>query len=177
MPNLTHLAAAINLHVIGLEKNGIVGMSLANEMISYAPDLHHIYDTASDDILLNLCRRFPAFERYARLMEAVTAEEQTMTAAGTHPYQDLPDLPTDLQNSLLAVMKGAGALESQYQAALDTGRASAFQQLHFAKQAWADGLEQLVRQLQDAELPLRTQALVQGFVAASAHRVASIGVE
>jgi hypothetical protein len=38
-------------------------------MIGHMQDLHRIYNTASDRTLRDLCRRFPGFERYARLME------------------------------------------------------------------------------------------------------------
>ena len=60
-------------------------------MIGHMQDLHQIDNTASDRTLRDLCRRFPGFDRYARLMEKVSEQNQAMAAAGTHPYGDLPD--------------------------------------------------------------------------------------
>ena len=56
---------------------------MANQMLSHMQDLQRIYDAVSDRILLDLCRRFPGFERYARLMEGISEQSQTMAAAGT----------------------------------------------------------------------------------------------
>jgi hypothetical protein len=69
MPDASQIAAAINLRVRQLEAQGITGVALANHMIGHMQDLHRIYNTASDRTLRDLCRRFPGFERYARLME------------------------------------------------------------------------------------------------------------
>ena len=68
MPDVSQIAAVINLRVRQLEAQGITGIALANHMIGHMQDLHQIYNTASDRTLRDLCRRFPGFERYARLM-------------------------------------------------------------------------------------------------------------
>ena len=63
-------------------------------MTGHMQDLHSIYNTASDRTLRDLCRRFPGFERYARLMEAVSEQNQAMVATGTHPMQIYPNCPS-----------------------------------------------------------------------------------
>jgi hypothetical protein len=110
MPDANQLAAAINFRVRQLEAQGITGIALANHMIGHMQDLHRIYNTTSDRTLRDLCRRFPGFERYARLMEEVSEQNQAMVAAGTHPYGDLPELPEPLKASLLHVMRAAARL-------------------------------------------------------------------
>src|SRR5271157_1750758 len=74
MPDANQLAAAINFRVRQLEAQGITGIALANHMIGHMQDLNRIYNTASDRTLCDLCRRFPGFERYARLMEEVSKQ-------------------------------------------------------------------------------------------------------
>ena len=123
MPDASQIAAAINLRVRQLETQGITGIALANHMIGHMQDLHRIYMvSASDRTLRDLCRRFPGFERYARLMEGVSEQNQAMAAAGTHPYGDLPELPEPLKASLLHLMRAAAELEREFQATVDGGR-------------------------------------------------------
>ena len=122
MPDASQIAAAINLRVRQLEAQGITGVALANHMIGHMQDLHRIYNTASDRTLRDLCHRFPGFERYARLMEEVSEQNQAMVSAGTHPYGDLPELPEPLKASLLHVMHAAAELEREFQAAVDGRR-------------------------------------------------------
>jgi hypothetical protein len=64
MTNVRSIAMAINLRVRQLEAQGITGMALANHMIGHMQDLQEVYSVASDRTLLELCNRFPGFERY-----------------------------------------------------------------------------------------------------------------
>ncbi len=177
MPDASQIAAAINLRVRQLEAQGITGIALANHMIGHMQDLHQIYNTASDRTLRDLCRRFPGFERYARLMEKVSEQNQAMAAAGTHPYGDLPELPEPLKASLLHVMRAAGELEREFQAAVDGGRGDQAEWLTAKRRRWADDLQKLVHEFQSSDLPLRTQALVQQAVKAMAARIERMGQE
>jgi hypothetical protein len=104
MLDANQIGAAINLRVRQFEAQGITGIALANHMIGHMQDLHRIYNTASDRMLRDLCRRFPGFERYARLMEEVSEQNQAMVAAGTHLYGDL---------SLWRSTRAAGATEGE----------------------------------------------------------------
>ena len=175
MPDPSQIAAAINLRVRQLEAQGVTGIGLANHMIGHMHDLQEIYDTASDRTLRDLCRRFPGFERYARLMEEVSEQNQTMTAAGTHPYGDLPELPAPLKTSLLHVMRSAAELEREFEAAVAGGRTDQTGQLTIMRQRWGDDLAKLVHEFRSAGLPLRTQALVQEAVKAVAERIERMG--
>ncbi|MGH6681821.1 MAG: hypothetical protein ACREDL_23455, partial [Bradyrhizobium sp.] len=124
-----------------------------------------------------LCRRFPEFERYARLMEEVSEQNQAMVAAGTHPYGDLPKLPEPLKASLLHVMRAAAELEREFQAAVDGRRDGQADRLTAMRQRWADDLRKLVYEFRSSDLPLRTQALVQQAVKAAAERIERMGQE
>ncbi|HUB47965.1 MAG TPA: hypothetical protein VMB73_23550 [Acetobacteraceae bacterium] len=138
-------------------------------------DLHRIYSTTSDRTLRDLCRRFPGFERYARLMEEVSEQNQAMVAAGTHPYDDLPELPEPLKASLLHVLGAAAELE--FQAAVEGGRDDQAERLTAMRRRWADGLQKLVHDFRSSDLPPRTQALVQQVVKAAAERIERMGQE
>jgi hypothetical protein len=177
MPDANQLAAAINFRVRQLEAQGITGIALANHMIGHMQDLHRIYNTTSDRTLRDLCRRFPGFERYARLMEEVSEQNQAMVAAGTHPYGDLPQLPEPLKASLLHEMRAAAELERELQAAVDGGRDDQAERLTAMRRRWADDLRKLVHEFQSSDLPLRTQALVQQSIKAMAARIERMGQE
>jgi len=177
MPDANQLAAAINFRVRQLEAQGITGIALANHMIGHMQDLNRIYNTTSDQTLRDLCRRFPGFERYARLMEEVSEQNQAMVAAGTHPYGDLPELPEPLKASLLHVMRAAAELEREFQAAVDGGRDDQAERLTAMRRRWADDLRKLVHEFQSSDLPLRTQALVQQSIKAMAARIERMGQE
>ena len=171
MSDASRVAAAIDLRVRQLEAQGITGLAMANQMLGHMQDLHRIYDDASDRALLDLCRRFPGFERYARLMEGISEQSQTMAAAGTHPYGDLPELPEPLKASLTRLMRGAVELEREFQATIDTGRAKQAERLTMMRRQWADDLRKLVEEFRSPDVPLRTQALVQQAVKAMAERI------
>ncbi len=177
MPDASQIAAAINLRVRQLEARGITGIALGNHMIGHMQDLHRIYNTASDRTLRDLCHRFPGFERYARLMEEVSEQNQAMVASGTHPYGDLPELPEPLKASLIHVMRAAAELEREFQAAVDGGRDDQAERLTAMRQRWADDLRKLVYEFRSSDLPLRTQALVQQAVKAAAERIERLGQE
>ena len=174
-PDTGQIAAAINLRVRQLEAQGITGMGLANHMVGHMQDLQRIYETASDRTLRDLCRRFPAFERYALLMEEMSERSQAMASAGTHPYADLPELPGPLKASLVRVMRAAAELEREFQAAVDDGRGDQAGRLTTMKQRWGDDLQKVVLEFRSAGLPLRSQELVQDALKAVAERVAKMG--
>jgi len=175
MPDASQIAAAINLRVRQLEAQGITGIALADHMIGHMQELHRIYNTTSDRTLRDLCRRFPGFERYARLMEEVSEQNQAMVTAGTHPYGDLPELPEPLQASLLHAMRAAAELEREFQAAVDGGQGDQAERLTAMRRRWADDLRNLVHEFRSSDLPLRTQALVQQAVKAVAERIERMG--
>ncbi|MBV8456696.1 MAG: hypothetical protein JO122_08805 [Acetobacteraceae bacterium] len=177
MPDASPIAAAINLRVRQLEAQGITGIALANHMIGHMQDLQWIYNTTSDRTLRDLCRRFPRFERYARLMEEVSEQNQAMMATGNHPYGDLPELPEPLKASLVHVMRAATELEREFQAAVDDGRDDQAERLTAMRRQWADDLRKLVHEFRSSDLPLRTQALVRQAVKAMAERIERMGQE
>lgn len=93
MQEIRQVAAAIDLRVRQLEAQGIKGPAIADHMFGCMAGLQRIYDTASDETLIDLSRRYPGFHHYASLMEALSEKNQAMMEAGTHPHGDLPVLP------------------------------------------------------------------------------------
>lgn len=175
MPDPSQVAAAINLRVRQLEGQGVTGLALANRMIGHMQDLQMIYNITSDRTLRDLCRRFPGFERYARLMEEVSEQNQVMAAAGTHAFGDLAELPEPLKASLVHVMGAAVTLEREFEAAVAGGYDRKAERLTAMRRQWANDLERLVHEFRSSNLPLRTQALVQEAVKAMAERIGKMG--
>jgi len=58
MQEIRQVAAAIDLRVRQLEAQGIKGPAIADHMVGYMAGLQRIYDTASDEILTDLCHRY-----------------------------------------------------------------------------------------------------------------------
>lgn len=177
MSDASRIAAAINLRVRQLEAQGIMGPALADHMLGHMQDLQRIYDTISDRALVDLCRRFPGFHRYASLMEAMSERNQELMATGTHPYADLPELPEPLKTSLINLMRATAELEREFQAAVDAGRADQAGRLTAMRWQWADDLQKVVREFRSSDVSLRTQALVQQVVKAMTERIERMGGE
>ncbi len=175
MPHASRTAAAIDLRVRQLDAQGITGIALADHMIGHMQDLHQIYNTASDQTLSDLCRRFPGFERYAMLMEEVSEQNQAMVVSGSHPCGDLPELPEPLKINLLHVMRAAVELEREFQSAVDASQSGQAKRLTTMRHRWADDLQKLVFEFQSSDLPLRTQAMVQQALKAMATRIEKMG--
>ena len=175
LPETGKIAAAINLRMLQLEATGTSGLALANQMVGHMQDLKGIYDTASDRTLKDLCRRFPAFERYARLMEQVSHQVDAMTAAGTNPYAALPELPDPLKTSLMWLLRVAAELEREYQAAVDDGHGAHARRLIAMKQEWADDLRSVVVESESANLPLPSRSFVKQILKSTAEQIARLG--
>lgn len=174
MTDVSRIATAINLRVRQLEAQGITGIALANHMIGHMQDLQDIYSAAGDRTLRNLCDKFPGFERYARIMEEVSEQNQAMMASGSHPHGNLPELPEPLKAKLVHVLRAAAELECEAQAAVDARRGDPAERLTGSRQLWADDLGQLVVEFQSSDLPPKAQALVQQVLKATAERIQTL---
>ncbi|ARS65926.1 hypothetical protein CN221_36035 [Sinorhizobium meliloti] len=176
MQEIRQVAAAIDLRVRQLEAQGIKGPAIADHMFGCMAGLQRIYDTASDETLIDLSRRYPGFHHYASLMEALSEKNQAMMEAGTHPHGDLPVLPEPIKLSLEKLLASAAELERGYQSAVDSGRfADHINELTGLKHRWADDLQSVVRLFQSSDVPLRSQALVQQVLKTMAERINRLG--
>lgn len=166
------IAAAIDLRMRQLDKQGIQGAAALEHMLGYMHDLQNIYDTASDKELTDLCRQYPGFYRYAELMEAMSENNQHMVEAGTHPYGDLPELPEKLKRSLATLMGSAADLERAFQSAMDSGDfARHADRLENLKRQWGADLQCLVEMFCSADVPPQGQIVVQSALKAMAERI------
>lgn len=177
MPTFTTIAAAIDLRVRQLESEGVGGLALANQMLGHMAELDHVYRTASDAELMALCRRHPAFERYARLMEEVSERNDAMHVAGTHPYADLPRLPEPLGRALTDLLRDAAEIEREHCSAVDGAmldQAGADRLVAMGRR-WADDLERVVEAFRGSDLRPRAQAVVQDVLRTTAERMMRLG--
>ncbi|WP_234851724.1 hypothetical protein, partial [Sinorhizobium meliloti] len=159
-----------------MEAQGVKGPAIADHMFGYMAGLQRIYDTASDETLIDLSRRYPGFHHYASLMEALSEKNQAMMEAGTHPHGDLPVLPEPIKLSLEKLLASAAELERGYQSAVDSGRfADHINELTGLKHRWAGNLQSVVRLFQSSDVPLRSQALVQQVLKTMAERINRLG--
>jgi hypothetical protein len=115
MEELRRIAAGIDERVQQLATERVAGPELLYRMAPHLAELQRIWVGAEDRQLAALCREYPAFYRYAKLMEEAAETERAKT--GTR-HQDLPQLSGALRDQLAAVMTEAGALERRYQAAI-----------------------------------------------------------
>jgi hypothetical protein len=93
---------------------------LIDPMVGFLPSLHQIWTTTSDDTLANLCSEFPAFYRYAKVMEDAFEEERRRGGAGqTGP--DMVPLPESVRPSVARLMSEAATLVSFRQACVTFG--------------------------------------------------------
>lgn len=171
MPDSREVAAAIDQRVGQLEAQGIRGRALVDHMLGHMHDLQRLYETVPDHVLLDLCRRFPGFERYALLLEEVSEKNGVMIAAGTHPYGELPELPESLKSSLIHLMRGGVELERLFQAFVEAGRADQADKLTAMRRTWAADFQTLVSDFRASDVPPQAQAVVQQVVKAMAERI------
>ncbi|MGH8159208.1 MAG: hypothetical protein ACREPQ_13895 [Rhodanobacter sp.] len=171
MPDAKRMAAAIDLRVRQLEAQGIKGPALVDMMFGHLQDLQWIYNTSSDPVLLDLAQRYPAFERFARVMEDFSEQNQAMLAAGTHPAQDVQELHGSLRESLEKLLRDGVELEREFQDAVDTVRADQAERLDTMRRRWATDLEKLVEAFRASDVPLHAQALLQQGLIAMAKRI------
>ena len=168
------IAATINLRVRQLEAAGLTGHEVAKAMVGHMLELKVIYDTVSDRTLEDLCRRFPAFERYAHSMEEVSRQCEARRAEGTIPSAAFPELPDPLKMSLMRVLRGAAELEREYQAAADDGPGAHTERLTTMRQSWADDQRAVVIEFQNAGLPIQAQAFVDRILTSIAGHIAQM---
>lgn len=170
------IAAAIDLRMRQLEKQGVQGGAVLDHMLGYMQGLQKIYDTASDKELMNLCERYPRFCRCAELMEAMSEDNRQMAEAGTHPYRDLSELPDPLKRSLTALMASSADLERAFQTAVDFGNfARHASQLDHMRRQWAVDLQHLVEMFRSSDLPPQSQIVAQNVLRTIAERIIRLG--
>ena len=110
------MAAAMDLDIQHLAREGVHGPVMIERMVGHLPDLQQIWTGASDDQLTTLCQEFPGFHQYARLMEEAAERERSKPS---RPYDDLPELPDALKDRMAALLTTAATLERLYRAVLD----------------------------------------------------------
>ncbi|KVW33181.1 hypothetical protein [Burkholderia ubonensis] len=113
-------AEAIERRVLQLEQDGVAGPQLVPAMAACLPDLDQIWNYTTNAQLAELCRDYPAFYRYANVMEVATEADRREPAAMSKQLGT--PLPGPLRSQLLNLLKAAATLDGGYQSLLDAGR-------------------------------------------------------
>ena len=151
------MAAAIDLDIQHLAREGVDGPVMMEHMVGRLPDLQQIWTGASDDQLTTLCQGFPGFRpEFTRLMEEAAERER---GKPWRPFDDLPELPDALKDRMAELLTTAATLERRYRAVLDAGPSAERQfeviDLNRLHRAWLADLEQCTSSCKDRPFPKR----------------------
>jgi len=125
MNEFRRLAAKIDQHMQQLAAQGVSeAHAIINRMIGYAPDLHKIWVSTSDQQLMALSHEFPGFYRYALIMEEASEAERSKAS---RPYDGLAEFSDDHKQQAAQLLATAAALERGYQAFRGSGNLQIFQ--------------------------------------------------
>jgi hypothetical protein len=104
MNDYRKMAAAMDLSMQQLAREGVLGPAIIERMVGYLPELQKIWTSTTDEQLAILCREYPGFYRYAALMEDGATK-------ANRSYQDLPELPESLKQQLATLLRNAAKLQ------------------------------------------------------------------
>jgi hypothetical protein len=154
-------AAAIDLRMRQLTKEGVPRSAIIDRMTAYVVDLGEIWNATTDEQLATLCDEYPGFHAYAVLMEEAAEAERKKP---TRPHDGLPELPDALKEQLSSLLRTAAKLERDYQSALDAADTPApmspLPPLSGLHAQWQAGLTRFRAALQSAGVPLKARDMV-----------------
>jgi hypothetical protein len=166
------IAAAIDQRVRQLEAKGIRGRALLEPMAGYTPDLHRLWNSASDELLVALCHAYPGLYRYGDIFEqAWLAGEGRMTPAP-------PALPDSVKPAVLRLLSDGATLERELQAILDARpQRDLWVQAELLEQTyrnWSVLLAQLPELVQAADVPEVSRAMMRGILEPMTQRIETL---
>jgi hypothetical protein len=159
-----------------LEAKGISDAALLEHMVGYALDLQRLWSTASDELLVSLCRTYPGLYRYGMRMEAAAEAEKKMAAT---PHSHSPELPDPVKATVARLLTDGATLERGFQAVLDARPQHDMwveaELLEETRQQWIALLAGLPRELQAAGVSETSRTMMRGNFGThgSAHRAPS----
>jgi hypothetical protein len=109
-------AAAMDLRMRQLAKEGVPRSAIIDCMTAYVVDLGEIWNATTDEQLAALCDEYPGFHNYTVLMEEAAEAERRKPA---RPYDGLLELSDALKEQLSSLFSTAARLERDYQVVLD----------------------------------------------------------
>lgn len=125
MNEFRRLAAKIDQHMQQLSAQGVNDAhAIINRMMGYVLDLYKIWVGTSDDQRMALYNEFPAFYRYALIMEEASEAESNKTL---RPYDDMTQFSEQHRQLGTQLLATAATLERGYQAFLGCGNLRVFQ--------------------------------------------------
>ncbi|CAE6868123.1 hypothetical protein R69746_08233 [Paraburkholderia aspalathi] len=166
------IAAAIDQRVRQLEAKGIRGRALLEPMAGYTPDLHRLWNAASDELLVALCRAYPGLYRYGDIFEqAWLAGEGRMTPAP-------PALPDSVKPAVLRLLSDGATLERELQAILDARpQRDLWVQAELLEETyrqWSALLAQLPELVQAADVPEVSRAMMREILEPMTQRIETL---
>jgi hypothetical protein len=162
------IAAATHQCVCQLEAQGIFGAALLEHMATYIPNLHRLWNTATDDLLVALCQIYPGLYRCGYFLKQPWPGRK-----GRMP--EPPTLPDSVMPTVLRLLSDGTMLERELLAICD-----APPQRDFRVQAelllemyrhWSALLMQLPSLAQEAGTPEVVRAVMRGILEPMAQRV------
>jgi hypothetical protein len=125
MNEFRRLAARMDQQMQQLAAEGVSeAQAIIHRMMGHVPDLHRIWVSTSDQQLMALCREFPTFHRYARIMEEASEAEHNKAS---RPYDGLAEFSEQHQQMGAQLLTMAATLERGYQALHAGGNLQVFQ--------------------------------------------------
>ncbi|WP_434113786.1 hypothetical protein [Paraburkholderia caffeinilytica] len=166
------IAAAIDQRVRQLEAKGIRGPALLEPMAGYTPDLHRLWNAASDELLTALCQTYPGLYRYGNIFEqAWLAEDGRMIPAP-------PPLPDSVKPAVLRLLSDGATLERELQAILDARpQRDLWVQAELLEQTyrqWGALFAQLPELVRAADVPEVSRAMVRKILEPMTQRIETL---
>ena len=161
MTDYRQRAAAMDLRMRQLAEEGVPRSEILARMTGFVVDLGTIWNTTTDEQLAALCRDYPGFRTYAKLMEEAAEAERQKPARS---YDGLPALPDAIKEQLASLFSSAAKLERDYQSVLDAAGTAApvewrlpLSRLHAQ---WQADLTRFKAALQDAGVPQTSHDMI-----------------
>jgi hypothetical protein len=133
MNEFRRLAARMDQQMQQLAAEGVSeAQAIIHRMMGHVPDLHRIWVSTSDQQLMALCREFPTFHRYARIMEEASEAEHNKAS---RPYDGLAEFSEQHQQMGAQLLTMAATLERGYLMPGATCKSSS----HISR-IWGDGI-------------------------------------
>jgi hypothetical protein len=112
MENFRKMAAKMEQRMLQLAAQGISDVPvIMDRMMDYIPELHQIWEGATDDQLINLCNELPSFHRYALIMENAFEQERN---TASRPYDGMLEVSDTHKKTMTAILTASATLEHGY---------------------------------------------------------------
>lgn len=162
MNECRRMAARMDQHMQQLSAEGVQDRQvIIDRMMGYVPELHAIWTGTSDDQLVALCRDFPEFYRYARLMEEASEAERHKPS---RPYDGMAPFSEQDKQRAARLLTTAATLERGYQMLGKSGSQLPIKEMDERYRQWLFEVDSFKRALREQGAEPKTLEYVnEGF--------------